>query len=365
MNARDSEGVTGALLAAGYRLTDSADKADVVIFNSCSVRKHAEDRLFSNIADLKSLKMKRPGVVVVLMGCTAQNYKEKIFKKAPLVDIVCGPGNEPDLPVLIENFLDNRSKIVAVNKVDKRRPETGNDYRRPGKTQLVSIGEGCDNFCSYCVVPYVRGKERYRDAKDIIREVRGLAAAGHREVMLLGQNVNSYGQISDSKSQISDFGRLLEALNDIKGIVRIRFMTSHPKDASKELFMAMAKLEKVCKHLHLPLQSGSDRILKLMNRGYSSKKYLKLVREYKKIVPDGTISTDIIVGFPTETDRDFKATYDIMKKIRFNNAFLFKYSPRPPAKAAGMDDDVLKEVKEKRHWALLQLQRAISKEKNK
>jgi len=362
MNARDSEVVAGILMDAGYRLSDSADKADVVLFNSCSVRKHAEDRLFGNIAELKGLKKKRPRLVIALMGCTAQNYKHNIFKKAPLVDIVCGPGNEFDLPVLIENFLKTRSRIVAVNKVDKKRPEVSTGYRNAGKTALVSIGEGCNNFCSYCIVPYVRGKERYRDVGDIVREVRDLAACGYKEIMLLGQNVNSYGRTPNSELQTPNFVHLLEALNGIDGIERIKFMTSHPKDASKELFGAIASLEKVCKQLHLPVQSGSDRILKLMSRGYTSKRYLKLVEDYKKMVPGGSITTDILVGFPTETERDFKATYDIMKKIRFNSAFIFKYSPRPPAKAAKMTDDVTRDVKEERHRKLLELQRKISGE---
>ena len=367
MNSRDSEFVKGLLLDAGFRAVDSAEKADVVVFNSCSVRKHAEDRLFSNIASLKELKKTRPFIVIVLMGCTAQNYKKKIFDKSPLVDIVCGPGNEGDLPNLIKKFIKNRSAIVAVDKVDKKRPEVLPKYRdTPGKA-LVSIGEGCDNYCSYCVVPYVRGIERYRDAKDIIREVKDLAAREYKEIMLLGQNVNSYGEkLSAISCQLSAkkncFVKLLETLNGIDGIEHITFMTSHPKDASIELFKAIGRLNKIEKHLHLPMQSGSDRILCLMNRGYTAEKYLRLVKAYRKCVPGGTISTDIIVGFPSETEKDFNGTLNMIKNIKFSGAFIFKYSPRPPAKAASLPDDVPKDVKEKRHRMVLELQRKISKE---
>lgn len=364
MNFRDSEFVTGALLEEGYRKAGSANDADVILFNSCSVRKHAEDRLFSNIATLKDLKRKKSGLVIGLIGCTAQNYGSSVLERAPLVDFVCGPGNLTELPNILRDVLKNRCPVVACDKVNDKRSELFPEYRNGSFKAYVSISEGCNNFCSYCIVPYVRGRERSRDSKDIIKEVRDLARRGFKEITLLGQNVNSYGKVTSNKLQVTSFVKLLEKLNVIKGIKRIRFMTSHPKDASQDLFKAMRDLENVCEHLHLPLQSGSDRILKLMNRGYTAKKYLKLAEGYKMFVPGGSITTDIIVGFPSETGRDFKKTADLMKKVGFDSAFTFKYSARPPARSSGLKDDVADEEKGKRLNALMDLQAKISEKCN-
>ncbi len=360
MNIRDSEHVAGILIDSGFRLSGSMDDADVILFNSCSVRKHAEERLFGNIACLKGLKKKRPGLVIALMGCTAQAYEGKAIDRSPLIDIVCGPGNETDLPRLIKDVLKKRCRIIAVDKVNEKPPEIFPKYREHKFKALVSIGEGCDNFCSYCIVPYLRGRERSRHARDIIREVKGLAGRGFKEVLLLGQNVNSY------KAECGkDFIKLLEDVNKVKGIERVRFMTSHPKDANKELFRAMRDLEKVCEHLHLPLQSGSDRILKLMNRKYTSGRYLKLAEEYKRIVPGGSLTTDIIVGFPSETDSDFKRTCVIMKDVGFDSAYTFKYSPRGKTKASELTDDVPDDVKVSRLKSVSGLQCGISEERNR
>jgi len=273
MSFRDSEFVAGLLLDSGFTIADSVDSADIIIFNSCSVRKHAEDRLISNISDLKLLKKKRPGLIIGLMGCTAQSYKSGILERLPILDFSCGPGNEGDIPDIVKDILEHRGTIVATDKIDQKRPEFFPSHREDRYKAYVSIGEGCNNFCSYCIVPYVRGKERSRDAKDIIKEVKDLAGRGFKEIMLLGQNVNSYSMYTAPVLRPGRcFVRLLESINSVKGIERIRFMTSHPKDASVELFKAMRDLEKVCAHLHLPLQAGSDRILKLMNRGYTAKK---------------------------------------------------------------------------------------------
>ena len=363
MSFRDSEFVAGRLLESGFSLADSIDSADIIIFNSCSVRKHAEDRLISNISDLKLLKKKRPGLIIGLMGCTAQSYKSKILERLPILDFSCGPGNENDIPDMIKDILKHRGTIVATDKIDEKRPELFPAHREGKYKAYISIGEGCNNFCSYCIVPYVRGKERSRDAKDIIREVKDLAGRGFKEIMLLGQNVNSY-KSTESRVQRTDFVALLKDLNKIDEIERIRFMTSHPKDASAELFKAMRDLEKVCAHLHLPLQAGSDRILKLMNRGYTAKKYMGLVKEYKKYMPEGSITTDIIVGFPSETKNDFDKTVKIMKDIGFDGAYMFKYSPRPPAKSSKLKDDVSQKDKEDRLDTLINLQREISLKKN-
>lgn len=369
MNVRDSEFVTGILFEDGFRKVDSPDKADIILFNSCSVRKHAEDRLFSNIADLKTLKKNKPGMVIGLIGCTAQQYKAKAFERSRLIDFVCGPGNEHELPGIIREVSKNRCAIIAVDKVSVARPEKFPSYRAQPFKSYVSIGEGCNNFCSYCIVPYVRGRERSRKTSDILRECRQLADLGCKEITLLGQNVNSFGKkllafSCQPSAKKTDFIRLLEKINSIKGIRRIRFMTSHPKDASPELFEAMRDLENVCEHLHLPLQSGSDRILKLMNRGYTLKHYLKLIESYRKILPGGSLTTDIIVGFPSEHDRDFEKTRKIMKTTGFDGAFVFNYSARPPAKASGLKDDVPKEEKTRRITTLIAIQCAISLEKN-
>ncbi|MFH1995651.1 MAG: tRNA (N6-isopentenyl adenosine(37)-C2)-methylthiotransferase MiaB [Candidatus Omnitrophota bacterium] len=374
MNVRDSEIVKGLLIDRGYRAADSPEKADVVLFNTCSVRKHAEDRAINNVWRLRDLKKKRPEVVVGVIGCMAQAMKEEIIKKVPLVDFVCGPDDERDIPKLIEKIQGTKKKIVAVRKIGSRGREKVPEYRGDGLNAFVSIARGCDNYCSYCIVPYVRGRERSRKPRDIIREVRGLAGRGFKEIMLLGQNVNSYKgyssgardtryEIRDTDKRKSDFVRLLEEINGIKGIERIKFMTSHPKDASRALFRAMRDLDRVVKHLHLPLQSGSDRILKLMNRKYTAKTYLKAVDDYRRLVSDGTVSTDIIVGFPSESEEDFKKTEDLMKKGRFDGAFIFKYSPRPRTKASRLEDDVPEKTKKERNAVLLKLQAEISKKK--
>jgi len=359
MNVRDSEFVSGLLIDNGFRLSGSIEEADVILFNSCSVRKHAEDRLFSNITYLKKLKKKRPGLIIGLMGCTAQAYKGEAITRSPVIDIVCGTGNEADLPRLIKYARRKKLRIIATDKVDAKRPELYPEYREHEFKALVSIGEGCDNFCSYCIVPYVRGRERSRDAKDIIREVKSLAGRGFKEITLLGQNVNSYKTGGDR-----DFIKLLGAVNKIDGIERIRFMTSHPKDAHTELFIAMRDLQKVCEHLHLPLQAGSDRILKLMNRKYTAKKYLKLVESYKKILPSGSITTDVIVGFPSETDSDFKRTCDIMKDIGFDSAYTFKYSLRLKTASSKLTDDVSAKTKAERLDIIMKIQRGISEGRN-
>jgi len=354
MNTRDSEFVMGIMLENGFKQASSIEKSDIVIFNSCSVRQHAENRLFSNIAELKDIKKKRPGFIIGLMGCAAQSYKEKALERAPLADFICGPGDEYELPRIVKDILENRCSIVATGKMNEKRPEMFPKYREGSFKSYVSIGEGCNNFCSYCIVPYVRGRERSRESKDIIREVKDLAARGFKEITLLGQNVNSY----------HGFINLLELLNKIKGIERIRFMTSHPKDASIELFKAMRDLENVCEHLHLPAQSGSTRILRLMNRKYTKDHYLKLAEGYKKILPAGAITTDIIVGFPSETAKDFKDTMDLVEKIKFDSAYTFKYSPRPPAKSARLKDNVANGTKSERLTALMEAQARISEERN-
>ena len=353
MNNRDSEFITGLFMEKGFKKTDSIDAADIILYNTCSVRKHAEDRAISNMGTL--LKRKDRKKIYGIIGCMAQAMKEDIFKMLPELDLVCGTGRIYQLPYLVEHAA--RSRVLACDNIDRDAPEMKSPYREDKKKAFVSIMKGCDNYCSYCIVPYVRGRERSRKFENIINEIKNLVDSGAKKIMLLGQNVNSYS------SRGRNFVDLLKEINKIEGLEEIKFMTSHPKDATVGLFKAIKKLDKVAKELHLPIQSGSDRILKLMNRGYTKAKYLKLIKTLRRLIPGCRITTDIIVGFPTESEKDFKETYDLIKKTKFDAAYLFKYSPRPPAKAAGMKDDCPEEVKVRRHKTLLDLQRKISRDK--
>jgi len=354
MNNRDSEFISGLFLEKGYKLNESASDAGVVLFNTCSVRHHAEQRAVSNMGLLmKKHKNKIYGIV----GCGAQALKSKLFKRLPGLDIICGTGEIARLPEIVEEAMHR--KVLAIGRIDAPMSEITPSFRESDKHAYVSIMRGCDNFCSYCIVPYVRGKERSRGVDDIAGEIEDLAERGIKDITLLGQNVNSY------KSKKTNFIGLLKTVNSIAGIESIKFMTSHPKDASTALFKTMQESDKVVKHLHLPLQSGSDRILKLMNRGYASKKYIDLVMKARRIIPGLRLTTDIIVGFPTETEKDFNDTLKCMKKIRFDSAYIFKYSPREGTKASGMKDDVPESAKKNRNNMLLDLQRQISKEKSR
>ena len=352
MNERDSEFVMGLLMEEGFKKAESIDGADVVLFNTCSVRKHAEDRAISNMGIL--LRKKRyASKIFGIIGCSAQALKEDLFKNLPKLNLVCGTGEIHRLPQLIKEA--SKTRVAACGDIDKDFPEAISSYRENKDKTSVSIMRGCNNYCSYCIVPYVRGPERSRKPEDIIKEIEGLAKKGFKEVMLLGQNVNSY------KGEGCDFVGLLKLIDKIDGIKKVKFMTSHPKDATIELFKAMKDLKNVSKELHLPIQSGSDRILELMKRGYTAAKYKNLTKELRSLIPGCKITTDIIVGFPTETEEDFKKTYDLMKEIKFNAAFMFKYSPRSPAKSAELEDDVPKKEKERRHKMILDLQKTISK----
>ena len=360
MNERDSELIAGMLMERGYEVTDNVDKADVVLFNTCSVRQHAEDRVIGNVQKLNARRKKEPQLRIGILGCMAQRHGEALFKEYPQIDIVAGPSNIFDVPDLIART-EAEEKVLAVD--NSKRPKKSIDpaHRAGAFSAFVNIMYGCDNFCSYCIVPHVRGREVSRPQKDIVSEVKHLAERGFKEVTLLGQNVNSYGKGQTHKL---DFPDLLEAVNRVKGIERIRFTTSHPKDAGKRLFAAMRDLDKVCEHLHLPLQSGSDKILDLMNRKYTCSEYLEKINMYREIVPGAGLSTDIIVGFPSEKDRDYEATCKAMESIGYNSAFIFKYSPRPPAHSASLADDVPEEVKKERNTGLLELQKKISRLKN-
>ncbi|MBL7151725.1 MAG: MiaB/RimO family radical SAM methylthiotransferase [Candidatus Omnitrophica bacterium] len=375
MNMRDSEVICGLLQAENYQLTTNPDEADIVIFNTCSVRQHAEDKVWSEIGRYKnegpsrSLRTNHPRKKIIgVIGCMAQSYKEKVFERAPRVDFAAGPQDIHKIPQIIKDLTKEKSgqspsgdSPLFLRKIWETdggiRPEeiyhTG--FHEDKARAYVVISEGCSNFCSYCVVPYVRGPLRNRKYKDILKEIEEAVAQGITSVTLLGQNVNAY---EDGKVRLVELIRLIEL---VKGLKEFSFITSHPKDTTIDLFKAMAHSHKLKKHLHLPVQSGSDRILGLMNRGYSKDFYLDLADNYRKIIKGGILTTDIIVGFPTETDKDFRDTYNLAEGIGFDAAFIFKYSVRPHTAAGGLADDVPRQEKERRHALILQLQKKISK----
>ena len=360
MNDRDSELIADMLREKGYEIVDNDANADIILFNTCSVRQHAEDRVVGHLQKLASRRKKNPNLRIGVLGCMAQRHGELLLKEYPQIDVVAGPSNIYDVPDLLIKTLEEE-RVLAVN--NKKRPKKKTkDSRSNVLSAFVNIMYGCDNFCSYCIVPHVRGREVSRPKKDIVDEVKGLVSRGFKEVTLLGQNVNSYGKGQASKVTFTD---LLEAVNKVKGLERIRFTTSHPKDASKRLFSAIRDLDKVCESLHLPLQSGSDKILDLMNRKYKYNDYKEKIDVLRKLVPDVGLSTDIIVGFPSEKERDYKDTYKALEEIGFNFAFIFKYSPRPPAVSSCLIDDVTEPDKKKRNSELLSLQKKVSHQKNK
>ncbi|MEA3305925.1 MAG: tRNA (N6-isopentenyl adenosine(37)-C2)-methylthiotransferase MiaB [Candidatus Omnitrophota bacterium] len=359
MNSRDSEIIYGLLFERGWGKAGSIEEADCVLFNTCSVRHHAEQRAYSNMGSLARRKRRNPKLILGFIGCTAQKDKDLVFKRLPHVDLVAGPGNIYNIPDYLDAIMRGEKMVLAADSFE--RPQRKNPSYREGRASAyISISEGCDNFCSYCIVPYVRGRQRSRKREPVINEVRSTVEMGIKEITLLGQNVNSYGK--DLKNG-SNFVNLLEEINSIDGIKRIRFVSCHPKDTTEELFKAMRGLSRVYNHLHLPLQSGSDKILKAMKRGYTPGHYMSLIDMLRSYIPDCNITTDIIIGFPGETEKDFKDTYDVMRKIKFDSAYIFKYSPRPPAVSSKLPDDVPEEVKKKRHAELLELQKEISRDK--
>jgi len=359
MNVRDSEVICGLLKKEGYRMMEEADKAGIILFNTCSVRQHAEDKVWSEVGRIaKQSGKKKP--LIGLIGCMAQNYKEEAFRRMPQIDFVVGPSDIHKIPEIIKKLAEDKFFEKKLWETDgKTRPEEiyHNGYREDKNHAYVVISEGCSNFCSYCVVPYVRGLLHNRNHKEIIREIEEAVDKGITSVTLLGQNVNAY------QDKDTSFVDLVNLVDSVGGLKEFSFITSHPKDTASTLFKAMADLPKLKKHLHLPLQSGSDKILKLMKRCYNRRFYLDLTGNYRKIVPTGSLSTDIIVGFPSETQADFEDTRDLVKEVEFDAAYIFKYSPRPNTAALGLADDVNKEEKERRHKIILDLQKGISKKK--
>ena len=337
MNARDSEKLTGVLREAGYEIIDEETEADFVIYNTCTVRDNANQKVYGHLGLLKSRVKKNPNLRIALCGCMMQEASviETIREKYKFVNLVFGTHNIFKFPELLYRMLTSDSQIIDIWEDTDQIVEDLPVDRKYSFKSGINIMFGCNNFCSYCIVPYVRGRERSREPKEIIREIEKLVNEGVIEVMLLGQNVNSYGKNLDNPMS---FAELLKEVEKIEGLKRIRFMTSHPKDLSDDLIEVMAKSEKICKHIHLPLQSGSDRVLKEMNRRYTKEQYLSLVEKIKKAIPDVAVTTDIIVGFPGETAADVDDTIDVIRKVHYDNAFTFIYSKRTGTPAAARPD---------------------------
>jgi tRNA-2-methylthio-N6-dimethylallyladenosine synthase len=363
MNVNDSEQIAALLASAGYEATGQAQKADVIILNTCSIREKAAQKVYSRLGRFKDYKLENPDLIIGVGGCLAQQWGEKFFKKAPCLDIVFGTYSIQNVPELIKRVQKSSRRITdTAFGVEGRfggrlsRTVTGRS------SAFVSIMQGCNNFCAYCVVPYLRGPEESREFADIVQEVENLAAQGVKEITLLGQNVNSYGQTLRIKA---DFASLLRAIAAVGGIERIRFTTSHPKDISPELIRCFEDVDILCEHIHLPVQSGSDKVLRDMNRRYTRADYLQKVSALRAACPDISITSDVIVGFPGETDADFAETIDLLDKIRFDNLFSFKYSEREGTAAAKFDNKVSERVKSARLKSLQLLQEQHTLVKNR
>ncbi|MFO7913227.1 MAG: tRNA (N6-isopentenyl adenosine(37)-C2)-methylthiotransferase MiaB [Desulfotignum sp.] len=363
MNVYDSEKLAAILNALGFHPTRDMEKADIVVCNTCSIRHKAEEKAFSFLGRFAKEKQKKPSLLTVMAGCVAQQEGKNAFKRLPHLDLVLGTQAFSRFGEHVAALQSGRRQIVDTGPADgffEIMPDTA-DFCENQVSKFVTIMQGCDNFCTYCVVPYVRGRERSRAWESIVEEIRILADSGIREITLLGQNVNSYGRKEGGIS----FARLLEKVAEVEGICRIRFATSHPKDLSRELIQAMADLDKVCAHLHLPVQSGSDKILKKMNRGYTRDIYLTRINDLKKACPGIGLSTDIIAGFPSETRTEFNDTMSLLTDVQFDSIFAFAYSDRSSAPAAKFADQVNEKEKMDRLNQLLALQDRVVEKKNK
>jgi tRNA-2-methylthio-N6-dimethylallyladenosine synthase len=360
MNARDSEKLRGILELAGYQISES-EESDFVLYNTCTVRENANLKVYGHLGYLSNLKKKNPEMVIGLCGCMMQEPEvvEKIKKSYRFVDLIFGTHNIYKFAELLVTSFESERMVIDLWKDTDKIVEDLPTERTYSFKSGVNIMFGCNNFCSYCIVPYVRGRERSRKPEDIINEIRKLVADGVVEIMLLGQNVNSYGKGLDEEIT---FAQLLQRVEQIEGLERIRFMTSHPKDLSDELIEVMKHSKKICRHLHLPLQSGSSEILKRMNRKYTKEQYLALADKLRREIPDLAITTDIIVGFPGETEEDFQETLDVVRRVRYDSAFTFIYSKRTGTPAAAMENQVPEDVVKDRFGRLLTLVQDISKE---
>lgn len=363
MNVHDSEKLAGMLNDIGYEETSQQQEADLVLFNTCCVRENAELKVYGNIGALKAYKMANPNMIIGVCGCMMQqtDVSDYIVKRFPFVDLVFGTHNLHHFPSLLLQAFDSTQTIVEILDSEGDVVEHIPTKRSLGISAWVTVMYGCNNYCSYCIVPYVRGRERSRQPQDILEEISKLVADGYKEITLLGQNVNSYGKDLEDKYLFHD---LLREIDKLQGIERVRFMTSHPKDLSPELISALSECSKLCEHLHLPIQSGSNRVLKAMNRKYTREDYMELVEKLRAAVPGIALTTDIIVGFPGETEEEFLDTLDIMKRLEYDSAYTFIYSPRTGTPAAKISNQISQEVKKERLSRLIELQNEISKKKN-
>ncbi len=362
MNKYDSEKMAGVLDEHNYSLTDDVYSADVILLNTCSIREKSEQKVFSKLGRLKKYKTHNPNLIIGVGGCIGQINSKTILKRVPYVDLVFGTLNIHRLPSLIDKVYNGDGPVSEIFSDAEYSVEEYPVSRENNIQAWVSIMHGCNNYCSYCVVPYTRGREISRKSHNILNEIKILSQQGCKEVTLLGQNVNSYGK--DNNEGIT-FPRLLEKIHKIPGIERIRFVTSHPKDFSGELIKIINDCDKVCEQIHLPAQSGSNKILSLMNRGYKIESYIEKINLLKSNVPGAALSTDIIVGFPGENDQDFEATVDLIEKVEFDNVFLFKFSPRPNTAATKLPGQIDDKIKKNRFETLLNLQKRITLKLNK
>lgn len=360
LNENDSEKIAGMLEQMGYVWTDKVENANLVVFNTCCIRENAEEKVFGKLGELKKLKEKN-NMIICFGGCMSQEQHvvEKIVKSYPQVDIVFGTHNFYKFPELLYKKLEDEAKLIDIWNIDGEIIEGIPIKRNDTKTALVTIMNGCNNFCSYCIVPYTRGRERSREPKDILKEIEGLAKEGYKEIMLLGQNVNSY-----NGKDGYNFAKLLRDIDKIEGIEIVRFTSPHPKDFKDDVIDAIKDCKSVCKVIHLPLQSGSTNVLKLMNRKYTKEQYLELAKKIKTKIPEATFTTDIIVGFPGETEEDFLDTLDVVEKVRFEQVFMFIYSVRKGTKAETMPNHVPEEIKSERFGRLKSLADKITEEEN-
>ena len=365
MNFSDSEIVASVLTEEGYGSTPDISEADLILINTCSIRDNAEQRVLRRLKALHPLKKKRPEVIIGLLGCMAERMKEELLEREKILDLIAGPDVYRDLPRLIHQVWDGQK---AVN-IDLSDDETYSDiqpvrYDSNGISAFISIMRGCENFCAYCVVPYVRGVERSRDVESLIQEVRTLYLQGYREVTLLGQNVNSYCWIDNNNSKTL-FADLLRQVAEIHPDLRIRFLTSHPKDLSEEILNVMASHQNICRSIHLPVQSGSTTVLQRMNRSYTREQYLERIHSIRRILPDCSITTDLIAGFCGETEEEHQETLSLMKEVEFDGSFMFHYSERPNTLAAlKLADDIAPEIKERRLKEIINLQQSLSFSRN-
>ena len=359
LNENDSEKLSGMIEEMGYTRTENIEEADLIVFNTCCVRENAEDKLFGKLGEVKKIKEKR-GTIIAIGGCMMQeeHIVEKLQKSYPFFDIVFGTHTLHKFPQDLYNIILNKKRIEDIINIDGEIVE-GLPIKRDDKIKAsVTIMYGCNNFCSYCIVPYVRGRERSRKAEDILKEVQELADKGYKEITLLGQNVNSYMRMEKAENKnekITSFAELLYEVNKIEGIERIRFVSPHPKDFTDDVIEAIKKCDKVCKLIHLPLQSGNTKVLKEMNRKYTKEQYLNLVEKMKKEIPNVTFSTDIIVGFPGETDEEFEDTLDVVEKVNFEQVYMFIYSRRVGTPGDKMENQISEDIKHKRFDRLKEL----------